>query len=186
MLRFQALSVGVRKHSIRRIHPFTSFPRLIPMKQLIPLGFASAACLLILAVTLNTEKLGENLQLDATDAAASVEPASFNAEGVVVLKFGATWCPPCRMIDKELKRLDKAGLPIEIKKIDVDENPGMARKFWVSSIPRVFLLQNGRELDDKTGFQSAEELEKWIRDEVDTTAEPEPPAIKTNPFLESE
>ena len=111
------------------------------------------------------------------------------APKLVLMKFGAPWCPPCRMVDKELKKLERSSLPVEIKKIDVDEKPEMAARYKVSSIPRLILMQDGRKIGDLVGYQSADELSGWITEHASKEAlaakkrDAGPAVVKANPFF---
>ncbi|MEM6470337.1 MAG: thioredoxin family protein [Planctomycetota bacterium] len=160
------------------------------MKHLVPFGIAFAACILIfvLATNRSVDEVSTSVE---PPAVATARSASLEGKGIVLLKFGATWCPPCRMIDKELEILDEAGLPIEIRKIDVDEQPQMANDYGVSSIPRLILVQDGREIGDKLGFMPASKIQKWILDSADTdsadlSVQADPPPVQSNPFMEGE
>ncbi|WP_146577942.1 thioredoxin family protein [Neorhodopirellula pilleata] len=101
------------------------------------------------------------------EPAVAISPARFeeivNQDKLVLVKFGATWCGPCRSVDQELKSL--AGeLPadVEVLKIDVDENPDLAQEFQITGIPRMLLVRSGEVVADETGFMSKAELQSWI------------------------
>ncbi len=89
--------------------------------------------------------------------------------GVVLLKFGATWCGPCKQLDKEFEQLE-ASLAGRVKllKIDVDEEPKLADQYNVSSIPYMVLFENGKAISEQVGFMSADEIDQWIADSTTT------------------
>ncbi len=70
-----------------------------------------------------------------------------------VVDFWAPWCPPCRMLKPELERLapELAG-KVNIAFVNVDEHPGLAQVFRVSSIPAVFVVKDAKVVDSWTGY----------------------------------
>lgn len=70
----------------------------------------------------------------------------------IVLNFWASWCGPCKMLSPLVEEI---GAQYEgkalIAKVNVDEEPELARQFGVMSIPTVVFLKNGREFDRKVG-----------------------------------
>ncbi len=81
----------------------------------------------------------------------------------VIVKFGATWCPPCRTTDKALEEFEKSTPgKAEIMIVDVDVNRELASRFSVSSIPHTFLFFRGKMIDEKVGGMDAEEINSWL------------------------
>ncbi|WP_233215579.1 thioredoxin family protein [Rhodopirellula bahusiensis] len=88
---------------------------------------------------------------------------SVDDQNLVLVKFGAVWCGPCREVDKELASLEPT-LPEQVRvvKIDVNEQPEVASKFGIEGIPRMFLVRNGQVLADEVGYRSESELRSWV------------------------
>ena len=76
--------------------------------------------------------------------------------GVMLGDFWATWCGPCKMIAPVIEQL--AGQyegKVIVGKVDVDQEPELARKYGVMSIPNVVILKDGQEVDRKVGAMPA-------------------------------
>jgi thioredoxin 1 len=78
----------------------------------------------------------------------AVTDETFDAEVLragspVVVDFWAPWCGPCKAIEPALEELAAASETVEFVKIDIDENPGIANRYGVLSIPTVILFAEG-------------------------------------------
>lgn len=112
-------------------------------------------------------------------------------ERLVLMKFGATWCGPCKKIDKELDQLERSGVNLQVVRVDIDQSPALARQFHVSSIPHLVLVRDGKTLDKQVGYRSEADLRRWAsryEDIGSPTADASGPAavgvgqIQPNPF----
>lgn len=65
------------------------------------------------------------------------------AGGVVVAKFGAEWCGPCRALANPLEKLSNEFENATFVSIDIDALPSIAEKLDVSSVPAVFVIRGG-------------------------------------------
>lgn len=82
-------------------------------------------------------------------------------ERPAVVDFFASWCGPCRAVAPELERLAaKYEKEIDVIKVDVDANPGLAQRYGIMSIPTIALFQPGAEPKAVVGFQSLQQLEQ--------------------------
>lgn len=83
--------------------------------------------------------------VDATDATFDLEART---SALVLADLWAPWCGPCRFVGPILEELSRefAGR-IKVVKINVDENPGLSRRFDATAIPTLVMLREGRIVD---------------------------------------
>ena len=68
------------------------------------------------------------------------------------IDFYADWCGPCRMIAPVWEKLSgEYAEKAQLVKVNVDENPGLARRFNVSSIPALKFLKDGEVAEEVLG-----------------------------------
>lgn len=74
--------------------------------------------------------------------------------GVVLVDFWAPWCGPCKMQTPILEKVAAAvGDKAVIGKVNVDENPELAAKYGIRSIPTIILLKDGESKQQLIGLQ---------------------------------
>ena len=101
-----------------------------------------------------------------------VDNANFDANVLqskepVVVDFWAEWCGPCKMIAPALDEI-AAELQgkVKIAKLNIDENPELAAKFGVRSIPTLMMFKDGEVADMKVGAAPKTALTSWINGNV--------------------
>lgn len=84
-------------------------------------------------------------------------------EPAAVVDFSATWCGPCRMLAPVLEQLsEELGSKVKFYNVDVDDDGALAAGFFISSVPTVLLLKNGKVVDRSIGFQPGPAMKSWI------------------------
>ena len=74
-----------------------------------------------------------------------------DSEKTVLLDFWAPWCAPCRMVVPIVEEIASERRDIKVGKINVDEQPELASKFGIMSIPTLVVMKNGKIVQQVSG-----------------------------------
>jgi thioredoxin 2 len=93
----------------------------------------------------------------------------------VLVDLWATWCGPCRMVSPALEQLatERAGR-IKLVKVDVDANPGIARRFETMAVPTLLVLRDGDVVARQAGAAPVPTLRAWLDQALPADAGPAP------------
>ena len=76
-----------------------------------------------------------------------------NSDKTVLLDFWAPWCAPCRMVVPIIEEIASERPDIKVGKINVDEQPELASKFGIMSIPTLVVMKNGKIVQQVSGVR---------------------------------
>jgi len=85
-------------------------------------------------------------------------------KGLAVIDLYADWCGPCKMLAPTLDELEKEFPDVKFCKVNVDNDPDIARLFKVQSIPFVALVKDNTFVDMSVGYVPKEAIAKLIRE----------------------
>ena len=101
-------------------------------------------------------------------AAVNVKVDNFseiiNSGKTVLLDFYADWCGPCRMVAPVLHEIAEEHPEYVIGKINVDNEPALARQFNVMSIPMLVVIKDGKVAESSVGAKNKAQILKMLED----------------------
>ena len=90
------------------------------------------------------------------------EQQVLNSEKKVLVDFWAPWCGPCRMVVPLVEQIAREREDILVVKVNVDEEPELASRYSIMSIPTLIVLEKGQVVNKAVGARSKADIEKLL------------------------
>ena len=81
-----------------------------------------------------------------------------NSDKPVLLDFFASWCGPCRMVGPILDEIAEEREDIKVCKVDIDEQPELASRFRIMSVPTLMVLKDGNIVEQSVGARPKHQI----------------------------
>jgi thioredoxin 1 len=86
-----------------------------------------------------------------------------NADVPVLVDFYADWCGPCKMIAPLLEEVAQEATDARVVKVNVDDNPQLAARYGISSIPSLLVFKDGEVVGQQVGLVNKSQLKSMLQ-----------------------
>lgn len=94
------------------------------------------------------------------------EAEVLQAEGYVLVDFGAEWCAPCKQLEPVYRQMSTEYENVKFVSVDTDESPELGEQYVERGIPTLILFKDGREVSKQVGFRDRQRLQTWLDDNL--------------------
>ena len=99
---------------------------------------------------------------EITITKSNFESEVLSSDKPVLVDFWASWCGPCRMLAPVVAQIADARDDVKVGKIHVDEQPELAARYSVSSIPTVLVFKDGKVAASSVGYRPRPQIEALL------------------------
>lgn len=90
------------------------------------------------------------------------EKEVIKSEMPVLVDFWAAWCGPCQMLAPTIDELAAELTEVKVCKVNVDENPELASRYKIMTIPSLLVFRNGEVVNRSIGVKTKKEIKEFI------------------------
>jgi thioredoxin 1 len=92
----------------------------------------------------------------------SFDTEVLQSDGAVIVDFWAEWCGPCRAVAPVLDQIASERQDLRVVKVNVDDEPALAQRYGILSIPTIMLFKDGEAQAAAVGAQPKQMLERSL------------------------
>ncbi len=101
---------------------------------------------------------------DIIEAGSNDFDSIIKSNSLTLVDFWAPWCGPCKMQNPILQKIAESDdVSVSIVKVNTDDNPDIAQKYGIASIPTLILFKDGQEIDRFVGVQPEAVLKEKLQ-----------------------
>ena len=100
---------------------------------------------------------------EVTITVNNFEEEVIKSDKPVLVDFWASWCGPCKMLAPTIAEIAEENDDIKVGKINVDDEPALARKFMIMSIPTLLVFKNGQIVNKGIGLMPKDSVLALIK-----------------------
>ncbi len=91
------------------------------------------------------------------------EQTVLKSDKTVLVDFWASWCAPCMMLSPVIAEIAEENPDIVVAKANIDEQPGIAFRYGISTIPTLIVFRKGGIVNAAVGLRSKEQILEMLK-----------------------